>query len=102
MLSEDKDLEDKDKDFNKKGRGLKYTPPATGRPDWRACYGKMLYWCNFCNAWNTTHFTKMTEGINIPGYLHNATVNSHQLRAGRRAQAKTKGPPDKSASHITF
>eukprot|EP00957_Ditylum_brightwellii_P067896 5154684-Ditylum_brightwellii.AAC.3 len=81
MMSEEKDSEDKDKDCEKKGRGSKYTPPTPGCPELRVYHGKVLYLCNVCNAWNTTHFTKTTEGVTIPSYLTNATINGHQCRA---------------------
>eukprot|EP00957_Ditylum_brightwellii_P107347 8190940-Ditylum_brightwellii.AAC.1 len=87
---------------DKKGRAPKYMSPAPGRPDWIVYCAKVLYWCNVCNAWNTTHFTKTTEGINIPSYLKNATVNGHQCRTGKRTQAQTKGSPSNSTSCITF
>eukprot|EP00957_Ditylum_brightwellii_P154585 11765334-Ditylum_brightwellii.AAC.1 len=67
MLSEEKKLEGKDSNL-KKGRGPKYMPPAPGHPNWRV------------------YHRKMTKGVNIPGYLTDATTNGHQHGAGKCAQ----------------
>eukprot|EP00957_Ditylum_brightwellii_P164345 12511760-Ditylum_brightwellii.AAC.1 len=87
----------------KTGHGPKYQPPAPGCPNWQVYQGKVLYWCNVCNAWSTTHFTKTTEGVNVPGYLTNATVNGHQRGAGKCAQASASpaSPPPASPAETT-
>eukprot|EP00957_Ditylum_brightwellii_P204925 15341412-Ditylum_brightwellii.AAC.1 len=66
MLSNDKKKTDPDtSDMTpKKDRSPKYQHPAAGCPDWRVCCRKVLYWCNMCSTWKTTHFTKTTEGVN--------------------------------------
>eukprot|EP00957_Ditylum_brightwellii_P145493 11078374-Ditylum_brightwellii.AAC.1 len=91
MLSEKKGpgLEPENKPRSGKGvnrTGPRFQPPKAGQPEWRVFHGKVMYWCNICGYWNLTHFTKEKEGVNVEGYLENATVNGHQRGIGKHSK----------------
>eukprot|EP00957_Ditylum_brightwellii_P122618 9350979-Ditylum_brightwellii.AAC.1 len=72
MLSEKNGSELKKESGPKGGKGitctgLRFQQPETGRPEWKVLCRKVIFWCNVCDYWNLTHFTKKKEGVSKHG-----------------------------------